>query len=85
MNPDWTGKDPHVVIEGTGAQVITDVQNCQLPAVTWVIPDGPASDHARGNNGLGPSWVASIVNQIGDERGLCRDAAKPTGTTPPSS
>ena len=65
-NPDWTAKDPHVVIEGTGAQVITDVQNCQLPAVTWVIPDGPASDHARGNNGLGPSWVASIVNQIGE-------------------
>ncbi|MGC2247980.1 MAG: alkaline phosphatase family protein [Terriglobales bacterium] len=65
-NPDWTAQNPHVVIEGTGAQVVTDIQNCQLPSVTWVIPDGPASDHARGNNGTGPSWVASIVNQIGE-------------------
>ncbi len=65
-NPDWTGADPHVVIEGVGAQVITDIQNCKLGAVTWVIPDGPASDHAKGNQGLGPSWVASIVNQIGE-------------------
>jgi len=65
QNPDWTGPDPKVVIEGVGAQVITDIQNCELSSVTWVIPDGGASDHAGTNKGLGPSWVASIVNQIG--------------------
>jgi len=65
-NSDWTGKDPNVVIEGVGAQIVTDIQSCKLSAVTWVIPDGPASDHANGNQGLGPSWVASIVNQIGE-------------------
>jgi phospholipase C len=59
---DWSD---HVVIEGTGAQILTDIQNCQLPNVTWVIPDGAASDHASINTGLGPSWVASIVNAIG--------------------
>lgn len=62
---DWTATDPKVVIEGTGAQVITDIQAGQLASVTWVIPDGAASDHADGNQGLGPSWVASIVNAIG--------------------
>ncbi|MGA8300749.1 MAG: alkaline phosphatase family protein, partial [Terriglobales bacterium] len=65
QEPDWTGPNPKVVVEGVGAQVLTDIQNCQLPSVTWVIPDGEASDHADDNNGTGPSWVASIVNQIG--------------------
>ena len=55
----------HVVLEGSGSQIVTDIQNSKLAAVTWVIPDGHASDHANGNKGLGPSWVASIVNAIG--------------------
>ncbi len=62
---DWTDQNPKVVLEGTGAQIVTDIENCELPGVTWVIPDGGSSDHAGDNNGLGPSWVASIVNQIG--------------------
>lgn len=64
--PDWTDSNPKVVIEGSGAQIITDIQNGQLATVTWVIPDGQASDHAFGNKGLGPSWVASVVNAIGE-------------------
>jgi len=64
-NPDWTGPNPKVVLEGVKGQILTDIQNCNLPAVTWVIPDGGASDHAGTNKGKGPSWVASIVNQIG--------------------
>jgi len=31
-----------------------------------VIPTGANSDHAQGNDGGGPSWVASIVNAIGN-------------------
>jgi phospholipase C len=31
-----------------------------------VIPDGQESDHALSNDGSGPSWVASIVNSIGN-------------------
>jgi phospholipase C len=34
--------------------------------VSWIIPDGAFSDHAALNNGGGPSWVASIVNAIGN-------------------
>ena len=59
--PDWTG---HVVLNQ--AQVITDIGNNQLPDVSWVIPTGQASDHALTTDGSGPSWVASVVNAIGN-------------------
>jgi len=45
--------------------VLSDIANGQLPAVSWVIPDGQASDHALATDGSGPSWVAAIVNAIG--------------------
>jgi phospholipase C len=51
-----------------GPQVLTDIANGQLPAVSWVIPDGKESDHAVSNTGEGPSWVASIVNAIGQSQ-----------------
>jgi phospholipase C len=47
------------------ADVLTDIANCNLRSVSWVIPTGQNSDHARSNDGGGPSWVASIVNAIG--------------------
>ena len=47
------------------ADVLTDIANCNLRSVSWVIPSGQNSDHAKGNDGGGPSWVASIVNAIG--------------------
>jgi phospholipase C len=50
------------------AQVLTDIRNGQLPNVSWVIPTGQESDHAGLNKGLGPSWVASIVNAIGNSQ-----------------
>ena len=50
------------------AQVLTDIANGQLANVSWVIPTGQESDHALDNQGLGPSWVASIVNAIGQSR-----------------
>jgi phospholipase C len=59
--PAWSGS---VVIPES--QVLTDIANGQLAQVSWVIPDGAASDHALSNNGSGPSWVAGIVNAIGN-------------------
>jgi phospholipase C len=47
-------------------QVLTDIANNQLAAVSWVIPDGRASDHPVTTDGSGPSWVASIVDAIGN-------------------
>jgi phospholipase C len=50
------------------AQVLTDISNGQLANVSWIIPTGQESDHANDNKGLGPSWVASIVNAIGQSQ-----------------
>ena len=57
---DWTN---NVILNQT--QVLNDIAANALPSVTWVIPDGKQSDHARNTDGSGPSWVASIVNAIG--------------------
>jgi phospholipase C len=55
----------HVILNQT--QILTDINNHQLPDVSWVIPAGQASDHAGDVNGnQGPSWVASVVNAIGN-------------------
>jgi len=47
--------------------VLTDISNGQLPAVSWVIPDQVDSDHPHSpkSQDNGPSWVASVVNAIG--------------------
>jgi phospholipase C len=58
---DWTGS---VVLNQ--AQVLTDISGGQLASVSWVIPNGYESDHALANDGTGPSWVASIVNALGN-------------------
>ena len=51
------------------AQVLTDIANGQLANVSWVIPTGQDSDHpGGGSKGLGPSWVASVVNAIGNSQ-----------------
>ena len=57
---DWV---QHVIIPQT--TILTDARNCNLPAVSWVMPDGGDSDHAGSNKGTGPSWIATIVNAIG--------------------
>lgn len=47
-------------------QVLSDIANGKLANVTWVVPTGLASDHAAFNDGSGPSWVAQVVNAIGN-------------------
>jgi phospholipase C len=59
--PGWTG---NVVIPQS--RVLSDIAKGQLAEVTWIIPSGTNSDHAMVNDGSGPSWVASIVNSIGN-------------------
>ena len=34
--------------------------------MSWITPTTASSDHARGTDGSGPAWVASIVNAIGN-------------------
>ena len=45
--------------------VLSDIGDCQLADVSWITPDGKYSDHPI-NSGQGPSWVAAIVNAIGN-------------------
>jgi phospholipase C len=61
VGSDWTN---HVILNQT--QVLTDITNNQLQDVSWVIPSGQASDHPGGTIDTGPSWVASVVNAIGN-------------------
>jgi phospholipase C len=49
-------------------QVLTDIANGNLADVVWVTPTALASDHALATNGSGPSWVAAIVNAIGESK-----------------
>jgi phospholipase C len=63
MGADWTN---NVVLRSS--RVLTDIANGQLANVSWVIPTGQESDHAGSNQGLGPSWVASVVNAIGNSQ-----------------
>jgi len=63
----------HLVCTGTAwgnvvipqSRILTDIASSQLASVSWVMPDGRASDHPLSNTGSGPSWVGSIVNAIG--------------------
>ena len=68
-----TGWGSHVYTKNP-AQVLTDVGNCDFHALTWVTPTGANSDHASINDGGGPSWVASVVNAIGNS--TCTDTVK---------
>ncbi len=47
------------------SKVLSDIAYNRLADVVWVTPTKVASDHPRDNNGSGPSWVASVVNAIG--------------------
>jgi len=61
---------------GSPVPIIDDISTyCDLAAVNWAIPDGLWSDHAGENNGSGPSYVANIVNAVGNS--TCKDGSVP--------
>jgi len=61
-----TGADFQNNVVLNSKQILTDIGNCNLSQVNWVMPTAAQSDHPSSNKGLGPSWVASIVNAIGN-------------------
>lgn len=70
-NSDYTqctGTEWKNNVDLTPKDVLTDIGNCKLANVSWVIPTGQNSDHPGGNQSGGPSWVASIVNAIGNSK-----------------
>jgi phospholipase C len=77
QGPDWKNNVAGVFPNSPNypnsfSPILTDLgadphqPQCNLPAVSWVVPDGHWSDHA-GLDGwaAGPSWVAAIVNAVG--------------------
>ena len=69
-NSDYTrctGTEWENNVDLTPKNVLTDIGNCNLANVSWVIPTGQNSDHPGSQSG-GPSWVASIVNAIGNSK-----------------
>jgi phospholipase C len=61
--PDWK-KD---VIQNA-TQFLTDVPSGKLATVTWITPTCKNSDHATCDGNTGPSWVASLVNAVGESK-----------------
>ncbi|MGA8533395.1 MAG: alkaline phosphatase family protein [Candidatus Tumulicola sp.] len=59
--PDWNN------ISTPETNIFTDITNGQLPALSWLIPEQPNSDHPNGKYSpdYGPSWVAQVVNAVG--------------------
>ena len=62
QGPDWQNVDL------TTTDVLGDISNNRLAQVSWVIPKPVFSDHAGSTDGSGPSWVAQIVNAIGQSQ-----------------
>jgi len=46
--------------------ILRDVAGGNLADVSWVVPDWQDSDHTGSGGDGGPSWVASIVNAVGE-------------------
>jgi phospholipase C len=64
----WNGPDRAKLVH-PDTTVLTDIASGNLPQVSWVTPSGSNSDHPGPQSGdLGPSWVASIVNAVGQSK-----------------
>jgi phospholipase C len=60
---DWTSD---VITPQT--QFFSDVSNGKLRQISWVTPTCENSDHAGCGSNTGPSWVASLVNAVGESK-----------------
>ncbi len=47
---------------------ITDVRKGKLAEFTWITPTCEDSDHTACGGGLGPSWVTSLVDTVGESK-----------------
>ncbi len=61
--PDWK-KD----VITPQKQFLTDVGKGKLAKFTWITPLCPDSDHVACGGGYGPSWVATVVNAVGESK-----------------
>jgi phospholipase C len=50
------------------SQFLTDAANGALAHVSWVLPTWVNSDHSGNGSTTGPSWVAQVVNAVGQSK-----------------
>lgn len=62
-SPEW-----HTNVTRSPNEFFHDITNKDLPAVSWITPNGPNSDHPGNGSETGPSWVASLVNAVGESQ-----------------
>ena len=61
--PDWNND---VITPQTN--FLSDVTAGKLRSVSWVVPTCANSDHPGCSSSTGPSWVASLVNAVGESQ-----------------
>jgi phospholipase C len=64
----WKRPDYNTHVIFPSSQVLTDIKAGNLADVTWVTPADVSSDHPGWSDGSGPSWVASVVNAVGESQ-----------------
>jgi phospholipase C len=47
-------------------RALNDIKDCKLAQVSWITPTNKESDHPHMTDGRGPTWVASLLNAIGN-------------------
>ncbi|HEY1681914.1 MAG TPA: alkaline phosphatase family protein [Candidatus Tumulicola sp.] len=60
--PDWAN------VINPQKKFLSDVRKGTLSSVTWITPTCEESDHTACGGGLGPSWVTSLVNAVGNSK-----------------
>ncbi len=49
--------------------ILSDISTGSLPGMSWVLPaDSKHSDHPGNRSNEGPSWVAAVVNAVGNSQ-----------------
>jgi phospholipase C len=61
--PDW-----HKDVISPNWRFITDVRAGRMANFTWITPVCDDSDHVNCPGGYGPSWVAALVNAVGNSK-----------------
>jgi len=72
VNPIFNGPDWDKYVISPQTLFFNDLKKGQLATVTWITPTCATSDHSGYQCGVnppqGPSWVASLVNAIGESK-----------------
>jgi phospholipase C len=62
------GSEWNTNVTRTDKAIFRDIAAGSLPSVSWLVPDLVNSDHPGNHSNTGPSWVATLVNTIGQSQ-----------------